>query len=189
MGRDHNKELVLKYFNSLTNKDWVTLENIFHEDLVAPETLFTNRKYSPFSFKVNSGSIFQKLLKKEKNTIEKTVAPYTDKRGCIEWTKHFAHINNYAEFIINDICVDEDKVWVSDYVEVVGPYQETILLNSFVRFWIKDGQIYSVLHQGRYLDALLQYVEVVVRQDDREGINNYIQALKGLGLIPESQFK
>ncbi|MHA2252822.1 MAG: hypothetical protein ACXAD7_20840 [Candidatus Kariarchaeaceae archaeon] len=179
---EKHRELITKYYQAYNEKNWDLMESIIHNDLTHVKHVLTDLPYSPYEF-ANPWPEFLKMIKYEPNDVEDTLREYTNKTEFINWSKLIRKI--IISFQINDIVVGVEKVWVSTFSTIVVPEHQNLVHNSIDRFWIKDNQIVAVLHQGRFLNTLLQYGSIIMKEDNHTEVQKYLQTLVSIGLIPK----
>ena len=183
MTAERNKKIIYQFFDNMNNKDWDALEKLIHNDFYGEGGTIEDLAHNPF-FE------FLKLLGLHEETIshwKKLISSFTDKQGILTERK-FA-----SDFLINweikDIIADEDRVWAERECIFKDPNQRNFKLSSFIIVRIKENQITEFNALGRYFNTLIQYGKIVIARNKEEEVQNYIQALKNMGIIPLQAIK
>jgi hypothetical protein len=186
MTLEQNKQIMYDYFDCINNKNWAKFANLIHDDF--------GEKWSGANFKLGSdiGNPFMefiRLVRLPENKISEwwELMNRNDKQGHIEERKFASgYLINWE---IKDIMAEGDRVWALRECVFNDPYQRHISLTSFFFLIIKENQIINFAAVGRYYNSLIQYGNIIIDRNDEEEVENYIQMLKNIGIIPKHGYK
>jgi hypothetical protein len=195
MTAEQNKKLVYQFFDCMNNKDWVQLEKLVHDDFGedgTPEDRMrelnaqTVEEADKIRTEINPFFKFLKLIGMSEETIMQAIKVLgiknNIKQGFIQQMKFMNDMMSNWEII--DIIADEERVWCMNDTVFNDPNQRGITINSHTKIKIKDNQIIDFSGFSRFYATLIQFGNIVMKRNQKEEVQHYIQVLKEMGIIP-----
>ena len=108
---------------------------------------------------------------------------HVTKQSQIEFEKWKSQYQNNYE--IQSIIAEENDVWVYINSRFHTVNQRTINHTGYDHFILKDTKLIQSFGTGRFLASLIQMGKVIIAEKDDEEINNYLQALQKMGILPD----
>ncbi len=180
---EKNKEVVKQYYHAINTKNWALLETLIHDEFGSSPMLEYIKEITETS--INPFVEFFKILGYDENTIidvQNFVLAVKDKQSSLNYIKWYSHY--ISNFDIQDIIAEKNRVWIYINSVFLASNKHKLNHSSFEHFIFRDSKIIASYGAGRYLGSLIQLGKVIIAGNDKEEINNYLHALRNLGIIP-----
>ena len=184
MSVENNKEVVKQFYEAINTKNWELLKTLLHDeyhsgDVGAYIVEVTKTKTNPFIE-------FFKLLGWDNEVIkeaENKNIMHVTKQSQIEFEKWKSQYQNNYE--IQRIIAEKNEVWVYINSTFHTVNQRTFNHTGYEHFTLKETKLIQSFGSGRFLASLIQMGKVIIAEKDEEEINNYLQGLRKMGILPE----
>ncbi|MHA2169065.1 MAG: hypothetical protein ACXAB7_04040 [Candidatus Kariarchaeaceae archaeon] len=191
MDNIHNKEVVRNWMMAVNAENWERAESLLHTDFfdkIADSPPGTTSQVNPLVIKseVNPFLEFLRMLDFDKsliNQIDAVNAGNLENKAEVIATMK---LNNsvITDRKVIDIIAENDRVWVSMVSIIQDPHRHGIQLFTTVKYWLKNGKIVKLFGEGRYLNSLIQFGRIIIQRNRKEEIEQYLNGLRNLGILP-----
>ncbi|MHA2250254.1 MAG: hypothetical protein ACXAD7_07825 [Candidatus Kariarchaeaceae archaeon] len=169
----------------MNTRNWELLDTLIHDDFgPAPMNDYITEITRTG---INPWIEFLKILGYDDNSIieeQNSILKIKDKQTHINWIKLSSQYMSNVE--IQDIIAETNRVWVYTNSIFLTSNQRKLNHSGFTHFIIKDSKIIALYGAGRFLGSLIQMGKVIIAENDKEAISNYLQALRNLGILPDN---
>jgi hypothetical protein len=184
LSSEKNKEVVKQYYEALNNENWEIFDSLIHDEFTSGDAGEYIREITEAG--MNPFVEFFKLLGYGDNTmleVKNRVYGSIDKQSEIEYIKwHSQYVKNYE---IRFMIADDNQVWLYVNSVFITVNERKLNHSSFEIFTLKDSKIIEAFGSGRYLGSLMALGKVIIAENNKEEVKNYLQVLRNLGLLPQ----
>ncbi|OLS23427.1 MAG: hypothetical protein HeimC2_26310 [Candidatus Heimdallarchaeota archaeon LC_2] len=190
MNTEKNLEVVKQYYVARNTKNWESLLSLFHDEY--PMDRSSSAALGDYVTEIteagiNPGIQFFQLLGYDDKIITEAqnfLLSVIDKQSNVNYLKWRSQF--ISNFEIQDVMVDKNRVWVYVNSVVLTSYHRELNFSGFQQFVFKESKITASYRAGRYLGSVIQMGKVIMAANDKEEINNYLQVLRNLGILPNN---